>query len=323
MTKRARSNEPGDEHNIPSNEKKQRVNDLSGENSEEEPVNDANISSSFRTGSLQAQARGNTQRETTPPIKAPRCPSPSSQLMAEQEEVEQRSPFRARDVAPSQPKGPSTHHVVIDLTNQSLDNSSSDSSDEEDTDEFLMPEPEGGFPPEIEFEAKAQNQVQTQHPSSPPDLSWNIEEPLTSNEEFVPIPVSNPKRARAPTLLTQSDDDEIDKDEEAVPDFHTLYTSYKDRGYSDAHIATALYATSANPKALELVLEELEAGRAVPQDVSSVWTEEDDDKLLMISEGRWVGNFEARSVVRKHGVMGCNWRKAFLERMRLGGDALR
>src|SRR5436190_561647 len=54
VTKRARSNEPGDEHNTPNNKKK-RVNDSSRESTEEESASDTNSSSSFRTGSLQAQ----------------------------------------------------------------------------------------------------------------------------------------------------------------------------------------------------------------------------------------------------------------------------
>ena len=314
-TKRARSNEPGNQHNTPST-KKQRVNDSSRDDTEEEPAGDTNIS-----GSLQAQARGNTQPDTTPPIEAPRCPSPSSQLIAEQEETGQTFSFRAQDVPPSQPNDRSSPPQVIDLTNESLEGSGSASSDEDDMDDFLIPEPEGGFAPETQFPTQTQNQIQIQHPSSPPSSSGNPDEPLSSSEESERT--LDPERALDPPDHTQNDDDESDKDEEAELDFHTLYAFYKNRGYSDARIATALHATSANPDVLELVLEELEAGRGVPQDVRGVWTEDDDTFLMSFKDYLGENVVTKSSVMRKHGLMRCEWRKAFLERMKLESGALR
>ena len=313
-TKRERSDEPWDQHG---SIKRKRVNDPSREDAKEEPVGDANTSLRFTTSSLQAQARANTKSKTTPPSDAS-PPSPSSQLFAEQEEaaVAQRLSFRAPNTAPSQPTDRSSPPNVIDLTAQSSDDSGSASSDGDDMDDLLIPEPEGGFTPETEFQTQPKNQTQTQHPSSPPASSRNPDEPVPSSEESEPE--QDPERAPDPAGYTQNHD----KDEKAVPDFQILYKYYKNRGYSDAHIATAFYATSANPDALKPVLEELEAGRGVPPDVKGVWTEED-DKLLMRFEHHWAENIVSESpVTRKHGLTECKWRRAFLETMRLGSGAV-
>lgn len=298
-TKRARSDEHKDQSSIPirrESTKKQRVSGPNREDAEEELVSDANISSWFRPDSLQPQARRNSLPRTTVPYKPPRGQSPSSQLISEQEEAAQRSSFQPQyaPIPRSTERSPSPE--LIDLVSQRTEDSDSALADEEDMDDLLLPEPEGGFAPEIQFQTQTQNQIQTQHPSSPPVPSWNPDESLPSSEESEP-----------------------------EPNFHTLYTSYKNRGYSDPHIATAFHVTSANPKLLEPVLEELNAGRGVPQDRSGVWTE-DDDELLMSLENDWdevIATSRGPWIVRKHGLRGCDWRRAFLERMRLGNHASR
>jgi len=250
--------------------------------------------------------------------KAARCPSPSKQLISEQEEAVQRPSFRALGASLSPPSGRSSSPEVIDLKNR--EGSVSASSYELDMDDLTIPEPEGGFATETQFQTQTGNQTRTQSSSSPPASSRNLDKQLPSIEESKP----RPDQELVPDLADydQNNDDENDKDEEAVPDFHTLYASFKSRGYSDAHIATALYATSANPDVLELVFEELEAGRGVPQDVKNVWTE-NDDKLLMIFEDYWGENIAKKSsIARKHGLTGCEWRRAFLKTMRLGNGAL-
>jgi len=313
-TKRTRSNEPGDQHSA-SRIKNRRVNDSSSEDPEEGSASDTN-----RTGSLQTQVRGNTLPKTPPPIEALRCSSPSSQLIAEQEEAAQNLTFRAQAVPSSQRRDRSSPRNLIDLTNEDLEGSGSDSSDEDDLD-FQIPEPEGGFSPETRVRTSPQNQRQTQHSSSHSASLWNHDESLTCNEESERTLV--PERALDSADHTQNDDDESDQDEEAAPNFHDLYAYYKKCGYSDADIATAFYATSANPDVLEPVLEGLEAGNGVPQDMKTVWTE-DDDKLLRSLEDSWGENVAMKSlVVRKHGLTECEWRMAFLERMRLGSSTLR
>jgi hypothetical protein len=89
-------------------------------------------------------------------------------------------------------------------------------------------------------------------------------------------------------------------------------------GYTQEAVAFALDATTMEigQHAMQ-VMEALEDGEGIPDDIPGVWTEEDDAKVEERMESE-----EFREMVRKHGIKRCDTRRSYLEHRRLEQESL-
>jgi hypothetical protein len=89
-------------------------------------------------------------------------------------------------------------------------------------------------------------------------------------------------------------------------------------GYTQEAVALALDATTMEigQHAMQ-VMEALEDGQGIPDNIPGVWTEEDDAKVEERMESE-----EFREMVRKHGIKRCDTRRSYLEHRRLEQGSL-
>lgn len=138
-----------------------------------------------------------------------------------------------------------------------------------------------------------------------------VPEPVDESEsdfdevnESEPSVTPRPSRQRA-VEDTQDEPDSPENDEGAELD--QWIDQHVEAGYSEDEVIYALKRTSMDARLAEFVLEHLERGEGLPQNIQGIWTEAEDEML----QGR--NKPALRELERRHGLEAFNARLRFME----------
>lgn len=185
--------------------------------------------------------------------------------------------------------------------------------------DFDLPPPIGGWDDEGDSDSLQGPEIGSTRPGrqdtqallrETPLLDFTVAEPNEGWDAFLEPPPSSP-----PAPLSQSSSDEDDSsstpegpmtEKEIIAKLEAWFDSCIDIGIDVDIIELALKAASNNPDLADVVLDSLGKGRGVPDNISGIWTEEDDECLEAVDARR------IDRVIEKHGVEALDRRYEFL-----------